>query len=267
MEINIFTCKYGYYLSLVLKYILEKENYKVNIVKNIDLKNINLYIILFSQKVEKYPKNYIIYNLEQKDISKWINKKFELSILFSKRSWDYSNLNISKFDKLLQKKLILFQLPLIEYNLLKNINNNTEDFHILFYGTMNNHRTHILNFIKHKINKKYKIKIINNVFGENLFKYIEKSKIILNISYYKEALLECYRINEAQSCKKLVISFLPNKNDYENYNYYSESVVFVDSITSMIEKIDYYLINNNEYLKKIKNIKFLKDTKFIHNLL
>ena len=39
MEINIITCKYGYYLSNVLKYILENENYKVNVKDYINLNN------------------------------------------------------------------------------------------------------------------------------------------------------------------------------------------------------------------------------------
>jgi hypothetical protein len=268
MEINIFTCKYGYYLSLVLKYIFDKEKYITNIVKNIDLNSSNLYIILFSQKVKKYPKNYIIYNLEQKDISKWINKKFELSILFSKRSWDYSNLNINKFNNLLKKKLTYFQLPLFRYSLLDNrYNNNIEDFDILFYGTMNNHRVNILNFIKSKMGKKYKIKIINNKFEKELFDYIQKCKIVLNISYYNNALLECYRINEVQSCKKLVISFFPNKDDIINYNLYKESVIFVNSISDMIKNIYNYLENNDMYNQKIKKINFLEETKFIHNFL
>ena len=63
MLIYIITCKYGYYLSIVLRYILIKENYEVEIKEDINLKDDNLHIILFSQKVKTYPKNYIIYNL------------------------------------------------------------------------------------------------------------------------------------------------------------------------------------------------------------
>ena len=111
MIIYIITSKYGYYLSIVLKYILLKENYQVKIKENINLKDDNLHIILFSQKVKIYPKNYIIYNLEQKNISKWIDKKYELSLLFSKKCWDYSFVNIHKFHKLIQNKMIYFKLP------------------------------------------------------------------------------------------------------------------------------------------------------------
>ena len=267
MDINIISCKYGYYLSNVLKYILEKENYKVFIKEYINLNDNNLHIILFSQKIKKYPKNYIIYNLEQKDISKWINKKFELSILFSKKSWDYSNLNINKFKKIIQNKLIYFRLPCIDYKLIDTSASNIIEFDILFYGTMNEKRKNILNFIQLKLNHQYKFKIINNLFGKNLFDYIKKCKIVLNISFYNNALLECYRLNEIQSCKKLAISFLPNKDDFENFNYYKESVVFVNSINNMIENIKFYLNNKIEYDEKINQIKYLENTNFINNLL
>lgn len=268
MLIYIITCKYGYYLSNVLKYILLKENYEVKIKEDINLKDDNLHIILFSQKVKTYPRNYIIYNLEQKNISKWIDKKYELSLLFSKKCWDYSFVNIYKFHKLIQDKMIYFKLPCIEYSLLEDYQeNNIQEFDILFYGTMNDSRIKALNIIQMNLGFKYHIKIINNIFGKELFNYIRKCKIVLNISYYKSALLECYRINEVQSCKKLVISFFPNREDTNNYNYYKDSVVFVKTLNNMISNINYYLENKQEYDKKISCIQFLKSTEFIHNIL
>ena len=196
MLIYIVTCKYGYYLSSVLKYILLKENYEVEIKEDVNLEDDNLQIILFSQNIKIYPKNYIIYNLEQKNISKWIDKKYELSLLFSKKCWDYSFVNIRKFHKLIQDKMIYFKLPCIEYSYIEdNQENNIEEFDVLFYGTMNDARIKTLKIIQMNLGFKYNIKIINNIFGKELFNYIKKSKIVLNISYYKNALLECYRIN------------------------------------------------------------------------
>ena len=271
MIINIFTNKTGYYLSNVLKYILSNEKYIVFITEEINLKNENLYIILFSQKVKVYPKNYIIYNLEQKDISPWINKKYELSIIHSKKSWDYSHVNINKFNSYIQKKISYFRLPCIDYNLILKMNNLNNliinEYDILFYGIMNFKRKKILKMIENKLNKKFKMQIINNIYGYTLFEFIKKSKIILNISYYENALLECYRINEVQSCKKLVISFYPNKDDLINYEYYKNSVIFVNSIPEMINSIHFYLNNKDEYEKKINNIKFLESTEFINDLL
>jgi hypothetical protein len=268
MIITIFTNKTGYYLSNVLKYILTKEKHIVNITEKIDLNNENLYIILFSQKVKTFPKNYIIYNLEQKDISPWINKKYELSMIHSKKSWDYSHVNISKFNAFIQKKLSYFRLPCIDYNLILELNNlHIQEFDILFYGVMNPKRRKILNQIENKLDKIFKMQIISNIYGYTLFEFIKKSKIILNISYYENALLECYRINEVQSCKKLVISFYPNHQDIINYEYYKNSVVFVKTIPEMINSIFFYLNNQDEYNKKINNIKFIENTEFINDFL
>lgn len=121
--------------------------------------------------------------------------------------------------------------------------------------------------IQIKLGYKYHIKIINNIFGEELFEYIKKCKIVINISYYKNALLECYRINEVQSCEKLVISFFPNKEDINNFKYYKDSVIFVNTIELMIDRIKYYLENEEKYKEIISNIKFIKDTSFIHDYL
>jgi hypothetical protein len=283
MIIYIFTNKTGYYLSNVLKYILKKEKHIVYITEQIELKNENLYIILFSHKVKIFPKNYIIYNLEQKDISPWIDKKYELSMIHSKKSWDYSHVNISKFNSIIQKKLSYFQLPCIDYNLILELNNlypsnnitkfsllnnlHMQEFDILFYGVMNHKRKKILNQIENNLDKKFKMQIISNIYGYYLFEFIKKAKIILNISYYENALLECYRINEVQSCKKLVISFYPNKQDIINYEYYKNSVVFVKTVPEMINSIFFYLNNPDEYNKKINNIKFIENTNFINDLL
>ena len=63
--IYIYTTKYGYYISNCIKYILEKNMYKCKIINNINHKNENLHIIFFPQKINIFPKNYIIYQLEQ----------------------------------------------------------------------------------------------------------------------------------------------------------------------------------------------------------
>ena len=107
--IYIQTTKFGYYISNTIKYLLFKNFIISNIIYEINHNNPNLHIILFSQKVKKFPKNYIIYQLEQKDISKWIDKKYELSILYSEKTWDYSKSNINKFSNILQKKLLIYQ--------------------------------------------------------------------------------------------------------------------------------------------------------------
>ena len=248
--IYIQTTKFGYYISNAIKYLLFKNFIISNIIYEINHNNHNLHIILFSQKVKKFPKNYIIYQLEQKDISKWIDKKYELSILYSKKTWDYSKSNINKFSEILQKKMTYLPIPLIPINYLDNniILNNSENNpknNILFYGSMNIIRKEKLQYLQQKLFPKYSIKIINNMYGIPLLNEINNSKIVLNIHFYKDALLETNRLNEILSCNKLIISEKPNITDDYNYELYKNNVVFIDNIDEMYEKIIYYLENDN----------------------
>lgn len=239
ININIFTTKFGYYISYALKYILELNEYKVNIIYDINPQDSNLHIILFSQKVRVFPKNYIIYQLEQKDISKWIDKKYELSILFSLQTWDYSHSNIIKFPEILRKNTIYIPIPIIPIeNINSKFNSNiTPQNNILFYGSMNDIRLNKLKYLINKLMPKYTIKIINGLYGDKLIEEILNSKIILNIHFYKNAILETARINEILSCNRIVISEYPDKIDYQNYELYKDKVYFVNNINEMYNKI------------------------------
>jgi hypothetical protein len=248
MKIKIFSTKFGNYISHTLKYILSQNNIYSEIVYNIypHENDETLYIILFSQKVKQFPKNYIIYQLEQKDISKWIDKKYEASILFSKFTLDYSQSNIIKFSNIIQNKMIYYPIPLIHYKLLypSFTENNSPKNNILFYGSMNEIRKEKLIFLQKKLYPKYYIKILNNIYGDQLINEINNSKIVLNIHFYKNAILETCRINEILACNKIVISEKPDIIDIYNQKMYEDKVIFIDSISEMYEKIIYYLDNN-----------------------
>ena len=246
-KIYIFSTKFGYYMSCVLRYLLFKNFYFSKIIYKIDHKNENLHIIPFCQKVNKFPKNYIIYQLEQKDISKWIDKKYELAILFSLKTLDYSQSNIDKFPNIIQKKMIYYPIPIIPYHYLNykiNINKISQN-NILFYGSMNKIRIHKLNYLQQKLYPKYSIKIVSNKYGEDLFNEILNSKIVLNIHFYKDAILETYRINEVLSCGKIVISEKPNPIDEDNYNLYKDKITFINNIDDMYYNIIKILENDN----------------------
>jgi hypothetical protein len=240
--VYIFTTNFGYYISRVLKYLLIHHNINCEIVYDINYKLENLYIILFSQKVKVYPKNYIIYQLEQKDISSWIDTKYELSIYHSIITWDYSQSNIDKFHDVIKKKILYFPIPLVPYSLLNpliNLNNIPSN-NILFYGSLNNIRKHKINYLQKKLMPKYFIKIVQNIYGQELVQEIINSKIVLNIHFYENAILETCRLNEILSCNRIVISEKPNMIDIKNYELYKNKVCFVENIDEMCKKIYSY---------------------------
>ena len=257
--IYIFSIKYGYYIAKTIQYLLKVNKIESKIVDFIDSSKDNLYIILFSHKVPKFPKNYIIYQLEQKDICKRIDQKYKLSILFSHKTWDYTYANILRFEDILRKKISYFPIPLLEYSKLVSTPLNTENqYDVLFYGTMNGERRDFLNHIKKNL-PYIRFRIIDNLFEKELFQEICKSKIVLNIHFYHNANLETSRLNEILSCKKLAISFYPSTDELYHYKLYKDQVIFVKNINEMIHKIQFYLDNQNEYDKIINNINFDKE--------
>ena len=273
--IYIFTTRCGIYISRTIQFLLLLNNKHSEIVFNIDKNKNNLFIILFPHKVKIFPKNYICYQLEQKDISKWINYKYLLAILNSKITWDYSISNINKFDETIKKKIKLFKIPLISYYYFKpdiynkyitnnnnNITSNNEVYDVLFFGHMNERRHKIINYIIKKLNNKYKFQYITGLYGDSLFEKILQSKIVLNIHYYEGSILETCRINEILSCNKLVISELPDISDIDNKNYYNDLIVYYENIDDLINKITLYMDNKEAYDLKINNNK-----KFIDNTL
>ena len=273
--IYIFTTRCGIYISRTIQFLLLLNNKHSEIVFNINKNKNNLFIILFPQKVKIFPKNYICYQLEQKDISKWINYKYLLAILNSKLTWDYSTSNINKFDETIKKKIKLFKIPLISYYYFKpdiynkyitnnndNITGNNEIYDVLFFGHMNERRHKIINYIIKKLNNKYKFRYITGLYGDALFEKILQSKIVLNIHYYEGSILETCRINEILSCNKLVISELPDISDIDNKNYYNDLIIYYENIDDLIDKITLYMDNKEIYDLKINNNK-----KFIDNTL
>ena len=262
----IFTSKYGIYIAEDLKYMLSTLNIFSIIVYEINdelLNDLNNYfIILFPQLVKKFPNKYIIYQLEQVFQSNWIDKTYISNIKSSIITIDYSinNINnLNKFnDKYLSNKIFYNQLPivdkLVEYS--KNIK-----YDILFYGGVNERRNKIVSELK----KKFNILYVDNIYGNDLYELIKESKIILNIHFYKEAILEIPRIHEILRYNKIIISELPISNDL-NKNYYNNNIIFIEEIKDDLTNInllkdiiDYYLneTNYDNYLNKCNNNLFI----------
>ena len=256
---KIYTNKYGIYIADCIKYMLDKMNYNSTIVYSISSEDIinnnnnpnEIYIILFCQTLNMIPsKNkYIIYQLEQVKQSKWINQLYLDRIEQSLFTLDYSLYNYNNFEEKYRKKIYYFPIPIKNEIISNNIDIN---YDLLFFGCLNTRRKNIC----YKLKNKYNILIVDNLFGDKLYKVIMKSKIILNIHYYKNAILEIARINDVIRFNKVIIS--EKSCDKKNMKFYN-NIIFCDEITDdlkninkLCDLIDYYLIDNN-YLLNLEN--------------
>ena len=223
-----------------------------NIVLGAHLLNDNL--------IEDIPENTIIFNTEQIEsiTENWKKKILNLArknIIF----WDYSQYNLDYLSKTINIKGKLFQigyqkeLNRINHNIDKNID-------VLFYGSINTRREHIINKLK---DRKINVKTLFGVYGKERDDLIAKSKLILNMHMYDSKIFEIVRVFYLLSNSIPVLTEVGSDTKFNND--------FLDLICKStyenIEKNIIYLLENDKKrielgenglnaIKKFPQIKF-----------
>ena len=224
-----------------------------NINEYIEKNNPHHYFLFFiatqiTKNVANY-KRYILYQLEQNinnKISVNYNKLHESNILrqmYNNASLliDYCQLNINVTKQYYKNNFKIMNVP------ARNITHRESHkenylYDIIFIGSMNKRRENIM----FKLKEKYKVLIVENVYGEELKKLCNQSNICLNIHYYENAILERVRLNEMMEYGIKIISEKPCIEDMNICRYY-KSTHFIE----MIDNSD----NLNELFNTIECIK------------
>ena len=252
-DIIIVTTKFGLSIAQNLSEELQRLNFSVAITNN-PINTDKLHIILFSFLLPQLPKNYILYQLEQIGKSNNLTNKIQDDIKNSLLTLDYSKVNISKY--IIHKKNISYQMMPISNKIIEYYPEYSYD--VIFFGTLNEHRRKILEYLS-----KQNIVVANtdNIFGDNLYFHVKKAKIVLNLHYYDDAILEVARLNEILKYNTLIISENSNLIN-DNHDYYKNDIFFVenidkelDNINILTEQIFDCLQNFDVYKKKINKIR------------
>ncbi len=190
----------------------------------------------------------------------------------------YENLNISKYFDIINNKpnFYLFEYNILNINYLKNTNKNIDyqfiplcyssflenyynsrivkktfiekDIDILFLGKLNRRRKNIINPLtqKYKIVTKYNFDDKGNTELCNL---IERSKIVLNVLFYKSNIIfDYYRNSFILSTRTLLITEKSTSKDYnvEDGLLELENNIINVEYDKIIETVDYYMDNMTE---------------------
>jgi len=202
-----------------------------------------LYIVVCPQMFKRMPDFYIAFQMEQTISTRWFDQNYLDKLENAYAVFDYSISNIDSFKK---HSLFCNRLCYLPIDLHPSIINTTEsyDYDVLFYGDTECPRRR--EFLQ-QIQKRFKIKILYNVFGIELENEIKKAKIVVNIHYYENSLLETTRLYEVLSLGRSVIVSERSSDSVEEKKL-DGIVDFVDTwdIESLIEQIDYWLSHENE---------------------
>lgn len=210
------------------------------------------HIVICPQFFEKLPGFYSSFQLEQSVSSRWFTPEYFKALENSFTVFDYSLKNI---EYLCDSGLSLAQtyyLPLGYLSSLHQAPSNVDqwEYDIIFYGDINNERRR--RYID-ELRKHFNVRVVSEVFGDELRAALASAPILVNIHYYEGALLETTRVWEALSCGKIVLS--EKSSDQDEHSELDGIVEFVDmdDLEGMVNRARELLSDREAILARVND--------------
>lgn len=185
----------------------------------------DFYVVLCPQmfKTLPPPDKRVVFQLEQSVSSRWFTADYMKILNDSLGVLDYSLSNIDFLAKKGLKYPRIYYLPIGASDRSIGVDR-PKKYDFVFYGDSlsSERRRRFLSQLK----KKYKVKICNDVFGDEMHSIIREAKAVINIHYYEDALLETPRISECISLGVPVLS--EGSRDQGEYPEFEGAVRFFD---------------------------------------
>lgn len=192
-------------------------------------------------------KNPVIWNLEQiPDEGDVIRLDAPLTEIYRKNLgmaevWDYSGVNIAALKRMgIEAKL----LEVGYSKCLTRIENVPDpDIDVLFIGSMNQRRAHVLQGLQAQ-----DVKVVHafDCYGVKRDALIARAKVVLNVHYYPAKLFEIVRCSYLMANRKCVVSEVGLDEDLEKPYY---GAVAFNSYDSLVDQC-LSILKNDEYRKE-----------------
>jgi hypothetical protein len=198
----------------------------------------DFYIVICPQVFNKLPpgEKRISFQMEQSVSSRWFTEKYNNILDSSFAIFEYSLINLEYLEKRKITYPHVHYLPIgATENYGKHVSANEKKYDVTFYGDSRSsqRRTSMLEALKEIFN----VHVIDDLFGDDVISELKKSKVIVNIHYYENALLEMPRIQECLSLGLVVAS--ESSQDQKDYPELEGAVIFFEegSISGMIDAV------------------------------
>ena len=239
----ILTVPHAMFVARLLAHSLERLGVQVEIITQRPEQGFQncLHFVIAAQAFRRLPRYYVAYQMEQCVSGVLNKKKYQRKLRRSVGVFDYSLMNIEALKRLgfPEKGLSYMPVrPLIESTLIPE---EARPYDVIFYGASKNPRRQ--QYLS-ELQRYTPLKVIDGVFGERLLEVLAQAKIVVNIHYYEEALLETTRIYECLSKGALVIS--ESSADIGEHPELREVVDFVSvgDIDQMVKRVQYWVEND-----------------------
>ncbi len=164
----------------------------------------DLYIIVAPQMFATLPPpgKLIVVQMEQVRASRWVDEAYMARMHASLAVLDYSRDNIAA---LTERGLPFKQMYFVPIRPLRRAapQNTERDIDVLFYGAIaSERRGRYITALRERLN----LRVESDTFGPALRDILDRTKIVANIHFYENALLETTRLGEAISHGAFVVS-------------------------------------------------------------
>lgn len=210
------------------------------------------HFVICPQMFEQLPGLYVAFQMEQSVSSRWFTTDYLRTLENAFAIFDYSIVNIKKLTAMGLSPRQFFYLPvgpLQGYRAAPDHGDDQYEYDVIFYGDVNNARRQAFLVALEKV---CKVKIVGNLFGEELHRELRKARMVVNIHYYEGALLETTRLWECLSLGKFVIS--ERSSDMSEREDLAGLADFVDvgDIQGMVGRVLYWLSAADELEQRIQ---------------
>jgi glycosyltransferase involved in cell wall biosynthesis len=263
-RISIVSPPATFFIAYWLRWNLQNQGAEIEIYSEMPVEfSDDIYFVVCAQVFNKLPPRdkRIIYQMEQSVTLRWFNQEYIDVLYNSVAVFDYSLVNVEYMRSLKSPLENLYHVPIqalnrdLDWLCIDGKLVPSENFDVIFYGDIKNLRRQ--KFFK-ALSGNFNLKLITNLYGFDLWRSLLGAKVVVNIHYYENALLETTRICECLSLGIKVVSEVGS--DQSQYIGHFPGVTFtpVDDIDAMVnavrELLNYpVLIPTEDSLFKYKN--------------
>jgi hypothetical protein len=212
--IHVLATKHTLFVGYMLAQALESAGFRTTVSSEAPRRfSSELHIVICPQMFKVLPDHMVSFQMEQSTSSRWFTPHYWRILHQSLAVFDYS---MSNLEFLVDQGLpyactfhvpvkpVLGYLPFLKrhgIDVQPGCPSLRSD--VLFYGDVRNARRQAI--LDH-LGQHFDVKVIGNLFGPDLYQHILATKLVVNLHYYDDALLETTRICECLSLGVPVVS-------------------------------------------------------------
>ncbi|ROZ79132.1 methyltransferase type 11 [Ramlibacter sp. WS9] len=253
-QVAILTTPHAMFVAHMLNHGLARRGFRVSIITSPPSLGYGdaIYLVISPQMFARLPMNMIAFQMEQSTSTRWFTPRYLDQLRNAVAILDYSRINIDYLTRQGIPYGNIFYLPiapvpdyldLLSEHGLNLDRSGRKDYDVLFYGDVNNERRRT---ILGKLGERFNVTIVGNLFGRELYDKLLRARVVVNIHYYENALLETTRISECLSLGVSVVS--ESSSDRSDYPELEARVryVKVGDVGAMIDAIESLLSDETD---------------------